>query len=241
MGAVREFTERLWAGSDEPPFTTFLGLEEYAPGLAFVSSFGNVVALDTAEGLVLVDTSSFITAAVVHASVRKWTSRPFHTAIYTHGHVDHVMGVGVFEAEQRPVGAPRPRVIAHEGVPARFDRYRLTAGYNGVINGRQFGAEGVAWPTEYRYPDEVYRTRLTVRVGDETLELHHARGETDDHTWIWMPERRTLMTGDLFIWASPNCGNPQKVQRYPREWAAALREMDGLGAALLLPGHGPPI
>jgi len=241
MGAVREFTERLWAGSDEPPFTTFLGLEEYAPGLAFVSSFGNVVALDTAEGLVLVDTSSFITAAVVHASVRKWTARPFHTAIYTHGHVDHVMGVGAFEAEERPAGAPKPRVIAHEAVPARFDRYRLTAGYNGVINGRQFGARSVAWPTEYRYPDEVYRTSLTVRAGDETLELHHARGETDDHTWIWMPGRRALMTGDLFIWASPNCGNPQKVQRYPREWAAALREMDRLGAELLLPGHGPPI
>ena len=34
-----------------------------------------------------------------------------------------------------------------------------------------------------------------------------------------------LVTGDLFIWAMPNCGNPQKVQRFPRDWAAALREM----------------
>jgi alkyl sulfatase BDS1-like metallo-beta-lactamase superfamily hydrolase len=31
------------------------------------------------------------------------------------------------------------------------------------------------------------------------------------------------------------------VQRYPREWAQALRKMDGLGAEILLPGHGPPI
>ena len=29
------------------------------------------------------------------------------------------------------------------------------------------------------------------------------------------PRPPTLCTGDLFIWASPNCGNPQKVQRYP--------------------------
>src|SRR5205823_12758581 len=43
------------------------------------------------------------------------------------------------------------------------------------------------------------------------------------------------------IWASPNAGNPQKVQRYPREWAAALREMATLGAGTLLPGHGFPI
>jgi len=50
-----------------------------------------------------------------------------------------------------------------------------------------------------------------------------------------------LCTGDLFIWASPNAGNPQKVQRYPREWAAALRQMAALGAEVLSPGHGVPI
>ena len=50
-----------------------------------------------------------------------------------------------------------------------------------------------------------------------------------------------LCCGDLFIWASPNAGNPQKVQRYPREWAAALRRMLALDAEFLLPGHGFPV
>jgi alkyl sulfatase BDS1-like metallo-beta-lactamase superfamily hydrolase len=50
-----------------------------------------------------------------------------------------------------------------------------------------------------------------------------------------------LCTGDLFVWSSPNAGNPQKVQRYPREWALALRRMAELDAAFLLPGHGMPI
>jgi alkyl sulfatase BDS1-like metallo-beta-lactamase superfamily hydrolase len=45
----------------------------------------------------------------------------------------------------------------------------------------------------------------------------------------------------LFIWASPNAGNPQKVQRYPREWADALRRMLALEAEFLLPGHGLPV
>jgi alkyl sulfatase BDS1-like metallo-beta-lactamase superfamily hydrolase len=56
-----------------------------------------------------------------------------------------------------------------------------------------------------------------------------------------VPERKVLCCGDLFIWASPNAGNPQKVQRYPREWAAGLRAMAELGAELLLPGHGVPV
>lgn len=50
-----------------------------------------------------------------------------------------------------------------------------------------------------------------------------------------------LCCGDLFIWASPNAGNPQKVQRYPREWAEALRRMATLGVEYLLPGHGMPV
>ena len=35
-------------------------------------------------------------------------------------------------------GWPEPVVVAHEALPARFDRYVMTAGYNGIINRRQF-------------------------------------------------------------------------------------------------------
>ena len=58
---------------------------------------------------------------------------------------------------------------------------------------------------------------------------------------MWSPARRILFAGDMFIWASPNCGNPQKVQRYARDWAAAFRKMDALEPEMLLPGHGLPI
>jgi alkyl sulfatase BDS1-like metallo-beta-lactamase superfamily hydrolase len=110
-----------------------------------------------------------------------------------------------------------------------------------VINQRQFQVPGLKWPTVYRYPDRTYRDRLDLDIGGLRMELHHARGETDDHTWTWVPERGVLCSGDLFIWASPNAGNPQKVQRYAREWAVALREMADLGAEVLLPGHGVPV
>ena len=79
----------------------------------------------------------------------------------------------------------------------RFDRYCLTAGYNAAINRRQFQVPGLQWPTDYRHPDDTYVDRFDTRVGDVEVQLHHARGETDDHTWVWVPERRTLCTGDL--------------------------------------------
>ena len=49
------------------------------------------------------------------------------------------------------------------------------------------------------------------------------------------------MAGDFVIWNFPNAGNPQKVQRYPVEWAAALREMIAAEPELLVPAHGLPI
>lgn len=243
MGAVTDFADSLWDGTQDTqgvhPFTNLLGLEAYGEGLAFVSSFANVVVLDTREGALLIDTGSFFMASQNFNWIRAFTRSPVHTAVYTHGHVDHAFGLGPFEAEAAERGWARTEVIAHTAVADRFERYRLTAGYNLAINRRQFGH--ATWPQEYREPDRTYATRLSLTLGGERVELRHARGETDDHTWVWLPERKVLCTGDLFIWASPNCGNPQKVQRFPREWAKALRDMAALGAELLFPGHGPPI
>jgi glyoxylase-like metal-dependent hydrolase (beta-lactamase superfamily II) len=242
---VLELADRLWRGEIGPgeyhPLSHLGGLAEICPGVAFLPTFANVSALSTQEGLVLVDTGSSFVASAVHDELRRWSTQRLNTAVYSHGHIDHVFGVPVWEAESAERGWPAPVVVAHDALPARFDRYVMTAGYNEVINRRQFGADGLRWPVRYRYPDRTYSGELTLDVGGVRLELRHERGETDDHTVTWVPGRRVLCCGDLFIWASPNAGNPQKVQRYPAEWAAALRRMLTLEAEYLLPGHGLPV
>jgi alkyl sulfatase BDS1-like metallo-beta-lactamase superfamily hydrolase len=89
--------------------------------------------------------------------------------------------------------------------------------------------------------DESFREQLTINAGGTQVEFHHARGETDDHLWGWIPEKKWIFTGDFVIWNYPNAGNPQKVQRYALEWAQALRRMIAQGPELLLPAHGLPI
>src|ERR1700722_6832348 len=229
---VLAIADRLWNGevstSTFHPVDHVGGFVEITDGVGFCPSFANVSSFRTGDGLVLVDTGSAPLARIVHDDLRQWSPQRLHTAVYSHGHIDHVFGVPVWEAESAEQGWPAPVVISHDALPARLDRYIATAGYNAIINQRQFGVPGLQWPTEYRYPDRTYRDHLDVHVGGVDFALHHARGETDDHTWTWIAEHRVLCSGDLFIWASPNAGNPQKVQRYPREWAAALREMVAL-------------
>ncbi len=245
MRSITDLAENAWNGDlgnfNVHPTATVSGHEVIVDGVGFVSAFSNVTAIETTSGLVLIDTSSPFFAGSVHAGVREMFSAPVRAAVYTHGHVDHVFGILAFDAEAEAKGLPKPEVFAHENVRKRFARYLLTHGYNARINQRQFKLPSPMFPDSFRDPDQVYHEDFILEVGGVHFELYHDLGETDDHTWVYIPEKRVLCTGDLFIWASPNCGNPQKAQRYPREWAAALRRMDALGAEILCPGHGPPI
>ncbi|MFD7918091.1 alkyl sulfatase dimerization domain-containing protein [Streptomyces sp. NPDC059740] len=206
-----------------------------ADGVFMWPSFGNVHVVRDGGELLLFDTGSARTAQLLATALGDRFTEPVTTAVYSHGHIDHTMGTGPFETERRLT------VIAQEGVGPRFDRYRLTRGYNAVINRRQFQLPGLTWPADYRYPDVTYRDAMTLRHGGTELRLRHVKGETDDATVAWLPRQRVLACGDMFIWAFPNAGNPQKVQRHPLEWAQGLRWMAGLDAEVLLPGHGMPI
>ena len=244
MGTIRDQAERFWngetTGSTQHPLMPTGDFEEVAAGVIFYRWFANVVAVKTEEGLVLIDTGAHFNQSETVAMVRRFARDRVHTAIYTHGHVDHACGMPAFAAEAQQNHRARPRVVGHRATAARFDRYKRTGGYNAAINARQFGAT-VQWPSDYVYPDTYFDERLTITAGSLRFECRHGRGETDDACWVYIPQRKVLCTGDFIIWAAPNAGNPQKAQRYAREWAEALRAMANSGAEVLLPGHGVPV
>lgn len=226
-------------------------LSEVADGIAVVEAFSHVIAFRTGEGLVLFDTSLEAFAPAILKSLRAWSDAPVHTMAYTHGHVDHVGGAQIFVDEAQERRAQRPKVVGQENLPARFERYVRTNGYNAAINARQFGGGRLQGPggmsgerfgpEQWVHPDTTFRERLQLRVGELSFELRHSKGETDDHLWCWLPQIKAICAGDLVTWVFPNAGNPQKVQRYPHEWSIALREMAALEPELLLPAHGLPI
>ncbi|HXK33925.1 MAG TPA: alkyl sulfatase dimerization domain-containing protein [Dehalococcoidia bacterium] len=259
MPDIRDLAERLWTGtldsSEAHPVTAqYREGDEILPGVLFYKGFASANTIDTGDALVMLDTGAVTDTQALYESVRKWRpEKRLQAAVFSHHHVDHIFGVGPFEREADEKKLPRPLVYGHAALVPNFERYKKTLGWNTAINIRQFAfpmrrpvtgdqqGRVFSWPEQYRYPDVAYQERMTFRSGDLTFELHHARGETDDATWTWIPERKIVAPGDLFIWASPNAGNPQKVQRYCGEWAAALREMSALGAETLIPGHGLPV
>ena len=165
-------------------------LAEIQPGLAFVDAFANSSAVDTDDGLVVVDTSGVFHAKSVHETMRRWSREPArHRDLHARPHRPRL--------RRRPLrgGSPDQRV----GTAARRSRTSssrnastatsLTAGYNAVINQRQFKAPGLRWPIEYRYPDETYRRPTRARRRRRALRAATtpaARPTT--RTWVWAPD-----------------------------------------------------
>lgn len=240
--------ERLWSGAAQMEEWTeavsagvITGVAENIITVHTTYFCGSVTAIRTGEGLVLIDTAKPDTAAQTLATIRSWDDSPIHTVIYTHGHIDHTSGIKVIDEEADARARPRPRIVAHRNVARRMERYEASHGFNSIVQGQQFNKPDYVYPIGQRRPDEVYDDMLSLTIGGEQLELIHGRGETDDATFVWLPRRRVLASGDFVIWVFPNAGNPRKVQRYAAEWAVALRRMERLKPEILIPGHGPVI
>ncbi|WP_169943879.1 alkyl sulfatase dimerization domain-containing protein [Microbispora sp. H11081] len=239
---ILSYADEVWRGSVRPEDVPYAelrrdGVQEITYGVAMWPAHGNAYVVRGEEGLGLFDTGDAREAAESYRAIRKWSVEPLKYAIFSRGRADRLAALEKFDAEP----GPRPLAVAQEGLARRLARQGRTAGYNAVVDLRERGFPRLVWPPPQRLPDLTYRDRLSLSLGDVTFELVHARGDTEDATWAFLPERGVLLTGDLFSWTVPGAGDPQRVQRYPDDWAVALRSMAALGADLLLPGRGLPV
>jgi alkyl sulfatase BDS1-like metallo-beta-lactamase superfamily hydrolase len=225
---------------------TGTGREPQAPinpvqGVWMVPGFGNTGAVETEEGLVLVDVPGVRRVSTMLEMLRENLSAPIHTVFLTHGHGDHAFALDAIFEEAEKNGHPPPRTIGHRNLVKRFNRYRMLDGYHDYINRIQFavpeGTPGFMPPR--RNPDITFDQSISTSVGGIDFHAFHEMAETDDAMWVWVPEKKAVFAGDLVIMGMPNVGNPFKVQRYALEWAEGLEAIVAKEPEVLVPGHSP--
>lgn len=83
-------------------------------------------------------------------------------------------------------------------------------------------------------PNIVFDDNLVIHSGKRRIELLYlGQGNTAGDIVMWLPEERLVAAGDLVVLPTPYAFNVP-----PRAWAATLRNLNNLGYAALIPGHG---
>jgi len=203
-------------------------------------SVANSVTFICGDRLMHVDCNLDFKAPEVIQEIRKRTLLPFDTLAITHGHVDHCLGTHLYIRDNLNRGYGRPRVIGHKNLKDRIRKNQLLEGHRLATDKRQFQVD-FEQPDVFVYPDVEFQDRFEFRLGGQTFLLVFGHGHTEDSLWIYHPERKVLVCGDLFQWTAPNVGNPFKMQRFALENAVALEEMAAFDSEVLCPGHGPVI
>lgn len=213
-----------------------------------IPSFGNMGVIETNEGLVVFDIALRQYAPRNFKALRKITEKPLKYIIFSHGHFDHCYGFEPFIEEIKENGWEMPEIIAHENVLKRFKKYQMLDDYHRWLNAQQFSSvmgsrDDVVEPHKFLKPTLLLdgKEPYIFNLGGIEFEINHDIGETDDSSWLWVPEKELICSGDLMISSYPNVGNPYKVQRYPKGWAIAMENMMKKDAKYLIPGHGKMI
>ncbi len=217
-------------------------------------SMANVILIVGDGGAIIVDTTSTVDdAQAVKEAFAKISRTPVRAIIYTHFHPDHTGGASVF------AGIDRPEIYSHQLLVDRVpdlgragrdggDQFGSTLPDALYINGgtgTEFGRPSgpAAMKTGPLLPTKTFSgDRLALTIAGVRLELLHTPGETNDGISVWLPDRRVLLTGDLFLKAFPNLYAIRGAAPRPvMPWIGSLTTLIALGAEYVVPGHTRPV
>ena len=215
----------------------------------------NSIMIETEKNLIIVDTlGSVETATELIKDFRKISEKPIIAIIYTHNHLDHLGGAKVFFDEEYT------EIYAQENIIYNLDNIATTI--RPIIferSSRQFGIplpeeeivhQGIGGFLEINdqstfglvRPNILFDDQMTLKIDDLTLMLAHVPGETDDHLYVWIPEKKVVMVGDNFYRSFANLYAIRGTKfRNPMEWVHSLDKIRLLNAEHLVPSHSRPI
>jgi cyclase len=87
-------------------------------------------------------------------------------------------------------------------------------------------------------PNIEYRDKMTLNVGDRTLELYYLKNvHSEADTAIWLPKERIVFTAASVT--VKRFGNHRPFVSIP-DTLSAIKMMKALNPEVVVPGHGPP-
>jgi cyclase len=198
----------VWAQTQQqrPPLT----MEKVTDNLfVIIGNGGNVAAMPTSEGVLLVDDKFALDAPEIVAKVKTISDKPIRYILNTHQHGDHTGG-------NEAMLAASAEIIIHKNARAN------------MLAGKMPGLPRITFSDE---------TQVFLG-GKEVLAKHVGRGHTNGDAVIYFPSERVLHTGDLFVnGGTPFVDYSAGASIV--EWDKTLERALEFDFDTVIPGHGP--
>ncbi len=216
----------------------------------------NSILIEGKDGLIIVDTMESVeNARMVLGEFKKISDKPVRAIIYTHNHVDHVLGT-------REMAGPGdlPEIYAHETLHSYVQRLvnkmlpvigtrsmRMFGNYldeRGLVNagiGPYLGINDRS-TSGYLRPTQTFSDTKEIIVAGIRLKLIHAPGETDDQTYVYLPDQNLLICADNFYNSFPNLYTIRgTLFRSFENWYKSIDLIREIRPEYLVPCHGKPL
>ncbi|MFT3965542.1 MAG: MBL fold metallo-hydrolase [Sphingobium sp.] len=207
-----------------------------------VNDVSNAYLVTTSDGDVLVNTGMNFSGEKNKALFDPVRTGPLRYIFLTQAHLDHFGGVPA-------IREPETKVVTQKRFPETWQFFHDLHSYLTRRSGKlwAFNRKGPNPPPAPPVDiDILVDDRESFTVGNRTFELISTPGgESLCASVVWMPEEKTVFTGNLFgpvFLAVPNLtttrgDKPRLVVNY----LASLERVRALEPELLITGHGDPI
>ncbi len=215
-----------------------------AEGVHVLGGMGNALSIETNTGVVQIDTGpSRGEARKMLAALREITEAPVHSILYSHGHLGYNNAVNTWLEDSAARGDAAPRVIAHENLVRRWERYRETEGLQKFFVELQFRLPvgTMKQALELNLPSETFQNALRLGDASRQIQILWAPSETDDALVAWLPKEKLLYGGAAITPSIPNVGTPLRSLRDPVRWADTLERLARLQPEIVVMEFGPAL
>jgi glyoxylase-like metal-dependent hydrolase (beta-lactamase superfamily II) len=161
--------------------------------------------------------------------IREVTDKPIKYVVLTHYHAVRVLGASAYGAQQVIASEDTYDLIVERG---EADKASEIGRFPRLFSNVESVPPGMTWPTL------TFNRKMTLWLGQlEVQLLQLGRGHTKGDTVVWLPQERTLLSGDLVEFdATPYAGDA-----YFKDWPRTLENVAALKPLALVPGRGPAL
>lgn len=179
------------------------------------------------DAVMVIDTQATpVMAQDVIRRIREITDKPIHYVVLSHYHAVRVLGASAYGAEHVIASQETFDLIRERG---EQDKASEIGRFPRLFQAVESVPSGLTWP------NMVFQDKLTLWLGKlEVQIIHPGRGHTKGDTIVWLPQEKTLFSGDLVEFnATPYAGDA-----YFQDWPQTLDALAALDPQQLVPGRG---